>query len=195
MRSPKSRSRSKQNRNNNRSVGNVLNRVFDSSGPEGKVRGTPQQIIEKYNQLARDAQLSNDRVATENFQQHAEHYLRLLARAQKEQEARREQQEKENRGRNGDREKNRVENGSDTFAGNVSDLEKDIGATSAANDGKGYNEPTQEANQSDKDSSISNDEDRYSKGNRRKRNNNIQPDAIDTDEDKSSEKTSKEAAE
>ena len=195
MRSPKSRSRSKQNRNNNRSVGNVLNRVFDSSGPEGKVRGTPQQIIEKYNQLARDAQLSNDRVATENFQQHAEHYLRLLARAQKEQEARREQQEKENRGRNGDREKNRVENGSDTFAGNVSDLEKDINATSAANDGKGYNEATQETNQSDKDSSISNDEDRYSKGNRRKRNNNIQPDAINIDEDKSSEKTSKEAAE
>tara|TARA_B100002051_G_C16616297_1_gene575848 strand:+ start:41 stop:628 length:588 start_codon:yes stop_codon:yes gene_type:complete len=195
MRSPKSRSRSKQNRNNNRSVGNVLNRVFDSSGPEGKVRGTPQQIIEKYNQLARDAQLSNDRVATENFQQHAEHYLRLLARAQKEQEARREQQEKENRGRNGDREKNRVENGSDTSAGNVSDLEKDINATSAANDGKGYNEGTQETNQSDKDSSISNDEDRYSKGNRRKRSNNIQPDAIDIDEDKSSEKTSKEAAE
>ena len=195
MRSPKSRSRSKQNRNNNRSVGNVLNRVFDSSGPEGKVRGTPQQIIEKYNQLARDAQLSNDRVATENFQQHAEHYLRLLARAQKEQEARREQQEKENRGRNGDRDKNRVENGSDTFAGNVSDLEKDINATSAANDGKGYNEPTQETNQSDKDSSLSSDEDRYSKGNRRKRNNNIQRDAIDIDKDKSSEKTSKEAAE
>jgi len=41
-----------------------MNRVFDSSGPEGKVRGTPQQIIDKYNQLARDAQLSNDRVAT-----------------------------------------------------------------------------------------------------------------------------------
>ncbi|MDC3389331.1 DUF4167 domain-containing protein, partial [bacterium] len=74
MRSTKPRSRSKSNRN--RSVGNVVNRVFDSSGPEGKVRGTPQQIIEKYNQLARDAQLSNDRVAAENFQQHAEHYLR-----------------------------------------------------------------------------------------------------------------------
>jgi hypothetical protein len=43
--------------NRNRSVGNIVNRVFDSSGPEGKVRGTPQQIIDKYNQLARDAQL------------------------------------------------------------------------------------------------------------------------------------------
>lgn len=59
------------------------------------MRGTPQQIIEKYNQLARDAQLSNDRVAAENFQQHAEHYLRLLAQAQKEMEAQREQQERE----------------------------------------------------------------------------------------------------
>jgi len=74
-------------------MGNIVNRVFDSSGPEGKVRGTPQQIIEKYNQLARDAQLSNDRVAAENFQQHAEHYARLLGEAQREQDARREQQE------------------------------------------------------------------------------------------------------
>lgn len=106
MRSSKSRSRNKSNRN--RSVGNVVNRVFDSSGPEGKVRGTPQQIIEKYNQLARDAQLAGDRVATENFQQHAEHYLRLLGTAQKEQEARREQQERENRERQAERDRERA---------------------------------------------------------------------------------------
>lgn len=74
-------------------MGNVVNRVFDSSGPEGKVRGTPQQIIEKYSQLARDAQLSNDRVATENFQQHAEHYTRMLAEAMKEQAERQAQQQ------------------------------------------------------------------------------------------------------
>ena len=109
MRSSKSRSRSKTNRNNNRSVGNVVNRVFDSSGPEGKVRGTPQQIIDKYNQLARDAQLGNDRVAAENFQQHAEHYLRMLAEAQREQDARREQQERENRERQAQRDRERVE--------------------------------------------------------------------------------------
>ena len=195
MRSPKSRSRSKQNRNNNRSVGNVLNRVFDSSGPEGKVRGTPQQIIDKYNQLARDAQLSNDRVATENFQQHAEHYLRLLAHAQKEQEARREQQEKENRGRNSDRERNRVENGSDTSGGNVSDLEKDINATSGADGVKNHYEAIQENNQSEKSSSGSDDNDRSFKENRRKRNNNSQSDAIDNDDNPSADNTSKEAAE
>ena len=105
MRSSKSRSRSKQNRN--RSVGNVLNRVFDSSGPEGKVRGTPQQIIEKYNQLARDAQLSNDRVATENFQQHAEHYQRMLGEATREQDARREVAERENKERQVERDRDR----------------------------------------------------------------------------------------
>ncbi|MFM2389026.1 MAG: hypothetical protein RLZZ437_581, partial [Pseudomonadota bacterium] len=82
MRSSKSRSRSKANRP--RTLGNIINRVFDSSGPEGKVRGTPQQIIEKYQFLARDAQLSNDRVAAENFNQHAEHYMRMLAEAQRE---------------------------------------------------------------------------------------------------------------
>lgn len=82
MRSSKSRSRSKANRP--RSIGNIINRVFDSSGPDGKVRGTPQQIIEKYLFLARDAQLSNDRVAAENFLQHAEHYTRLLSEAQRE---------------------------------------------------------------------------------------------------------------
>lgn len=82
MRSSKSRSRSKSNRQ--RTLGNIVNRVFDSSGPEGKVRGTPQQIIEKYLMLARDAQLSNDRVAEQNFLQHAEHYTRMLGEAQRE---------------------------------------------------------------------------------------------------------------
>ncbi|MDG3042901.1 DUF4167 domain-containing protein [Roseicyclus marinus] len=101
MRSSKNRSRSKGNRN--RSVGNIVNRVFDSSGPEGKVRGTPQQIIDKYNQLARDAQLSNDRVAAENFQQHAEHYLRMLAEAQREQDARQQNQQPQQGGGGRDR--------------------------------------------------------------------------------------------
>ena len=105
MRSSKSRSRNKSNRN--RPSGNIVNRVFDSSGPEGKVRGTPQQIIDKYNQLARDAQLGNDRVATENFQQHAEHYLRMLNEAQREQDTRREEQERVNRERQAERDRER----------------------------------------------------------------------------------------
>lgn len=124
MRSSKSRSRSKGNRNSNRQVGNIVNRVFDSSGPEGKVRGTPQQIIDKYNQLARDATLGNDRVAAENFQQHAEHYTRMLGEALREQEARREQQEREQaerqqaqRERDREREEQRKQRQQDEAAG------------------------------------------------------------------------------
>ena len=121
MRSSKSRSRS--NKNRNRSVGNIINRVFDSSGPEGKVRGTPQQIIDKYNQLARDSQLSNDRVSTENFQQHAEHYVRLLSEAQREMDARREQQDRENKDRNTDRDKER--NSKSSLDNDTADLSND----------------------------------------------------------------------
>ncbi|SES90997.1 DUF4167 domain-containing protein [Oceanicella actignis] len=84
------RNRGKNNRQG-KSLGNVANRVFESNGPEGKVRGTPQQIIEKYEQLARDAQTSGDRVMAENFLQHAEHYARLLSAAQAEAQQRAEQ--------------------------------------------------------------------------------------------------------
>jgi len=108
MRSSKSRSRNK-NRNNRPTGGNIINRVFDSSGPDGKVRGTPQQIIEKYNQLHRDAVLSGDRVDAENFAQHAEHYTRLLAEAQREVDAKREEQEEQNRARQADRDRERQE--------------------------------------------------------------------------------------
>ena len=100
--SNKSRSRNKNN-NRNRNVGNIVNRVFDSAGPEGKVRGTPQQIIEKYALLARDAQLSGDRVAAENFQQHGEHYTRMLEEAQREHAQRQaEQQQRQQQQPRGD---------------------------------------------------------------------------------------------
>jgi len=79
------RSAQKQNRSRGRGGrkpnGSNLNRVYESAGPEGKVRGTPQQIIDKYLMLARDAQTSGDRVVAENFLQHAEHYQRILLEA------------------------------------------------------------------------------------------------------------------
>jgi hypothetical protein len=57
---------------------NPRGHTFDSSGPEGKVRGTANQVFEKYLALARDAQSSGDRIAAENYYQHAEHYFRIL---------------------------------------------------------------------------------------------------------------------
>lgn len=61
--------------------GNVpLNRnhVFDSNGPEIRIRGTAQQMFEKYLQLGRDATSGGDRVTAEAYFQHAEHYFRIL---------------------------------------------------------------------------------------------------------------------
>jgi hypothetical protein len=62
--------------------GNPINRVYESNGPDVKVRGTAQTIAEKYMQLARDAHSSGDTVMVESYNQHAEHYLRILAAAQ-----------------------------------------------------------------------------------------------------------------
>lgn len=59
--------------------GNSANKVFDSNGPDVKVRGTAQTVAEKYMQLGRDAQSSGDNVAAETYYQHAEHYYRLWA--------------------------------------------------------------------------------------------------------------------
>jgi hypothetical protein len=61
---------------------NPLTRVYESNGPEVKIRGTAHHIAEKYLQLARDAQSSGDPVTAENHYQHAEHYFRLIAAAQ-----------------------------------------------------------------------------------------------------------------
>jgi hypothetical protein len=54
------------------------NHVFDSNGPDVRVRGTSQQLFEKYLQLGRDATSSGDRVMAESYFQHAEHYFRIL---------------------------------------------------------------------------------------------------------------------
>jgi hypothetical protein len=54
------------------------NHVFDSNGPDLRLRGTAQQLFEKYLQLGRDATGSGDRVMAESYFQHAEHYFRIL---------------------------------------------------------------------------------------------------------------------
>jgi type II secretory pathway pseudopilin PulG len=69
-------------RNNHRKTHNPMARVFESNGPDVKIRGNPSHIAEKYIQLARDAQASGDHVAAENYYQHAEHYYRVIAVAQ-----------------------------------------------------------------------------------------------------------------
>ena len=58
--------------------GNIRNQTFESNGPGVKVRGTAQQVLDKYLALARDASSSGDRIIAESYFQFAEHYFRLL---------------------------------------------------------------------------------------------------------------------
>jgi Domain of unknown function (DUF4167) len=80
-----------RNRNRNRrpntggggqAGGSGANRVYDSNGPDVKLRGTAQTIAEKYMQLARDANSSGDRVAAESYYQFGDHYYRVWLAAQ-----------------------------------------------------------------------------------------------------------------
>lgn len=52
--------------------------VFDSNGPDVRIRGTAHQVHEKYMALAKDAGSAGDRILAENYLQHAEHYQRLI---------------------------------------------------------------------------------------------------------------------
>lgn len=68
----------KRGRNQRRRQGMNINRALDSNGPDVRIRGTANQIYDKYLALARDATSSGDRVKAENYLQHAEHYFRLI---------------------------------------------------------------------------------------------------------------------
>lgn len=53
-------------------------KVFDSNGPDARIRGTAWQVTEKYEALAKDAETSGNYVLAENYRQHAEHYQRII---------------------------------------------------------------------------------------------------------------------
>ncbi len=79
----------------NRKGPNPLTRSYESNGPDVKIRGSAQQVADKYTTLARDAQASGDYVMAENHLQHAEHYNRIIAAAQSQQQAQRESREEQ----------------------------------------------------------------------------------------------------
>jgi hypothetical protein len=68
--------RSRSRGGNKRHSGGRSN-SFESNGPEVKIRGTAQQVQEKYLALARDANSAGDRISAEAFFQFAEHYYRI----------------------------------------------------------------------------------------------------------------------
>src|SRR5437660_3366530 len=82
MRNGQNQNKRMRGRNHHRKNQNPMSRVYESNGPDVKIRGNPAHIAEKYIQLARDAQASGDPISAENYYQHAEHYYRLIAAAQ-----------------------------------------------------------------------------------------------------------------
>jgi hypothetical protein len=90
---PQQQNRRMRGRNNNRKSPNPLTRNYESNGPDVKIRGSAQQVADKYAALARDAQSSGDRVMAENYLQHAEHYNRIIAAAAAQAQAQREYRE------------------------------------------------------------------------------------------------------
>ena len=71
------RGRNNSRRGNNNGAPN-RSQVFDSNGPDVRIRGTAHQIVEKYSALAKDASSSGDHTLAENYLQHAEHYQRII---------------------------------------------------------------------------------------------------------------------
>ena len=63
--------------NGGRRSGPTRSQHFESNGPDVKVRGNAQQVVEKYLALAREAATAGDPVMAENYYQHAEHYFRI----------------------------------------------------------------------------------------------------------------------
>lgn len=54
------------------------NQIFDSNGPDVRIRGTAHQVCEKYLALAKDAASIGDSILAESYLQHAEHYQRII---------------------------------------------------------------------------------------------------------------------
>ena len=54
------------------------NQIFDSSGPDVRVRGNAHQVFDKYQALAREAASSGDRIMAEAYWQYADHYYRVI---------------------------------------------------------------------------------------------------------------------
>ncbi|PCI56840.1 MAG: hypothetical protein COB36_00780 [Alphaproteobacteria bacterium] len=71
-----------RNNNNNNNGGRRNNQprtqVYDSNGPDVRIRGTAHQVAEKYLALAKDSTSMGDHTVAENYFQHAEHYIRII---------------------------------------------------------------------------------------------------------------------
>ena len=120
-------SKRSRGRNSNRRNGSSRNQTFDSNGPSVRIRGNASQVHEKYLAMARDASSSGDRIAAENYYQHAEHYYRILAAQREEAEARAaasQQSQRSNGNGNGSGRRPRQDQSQETTGDGAEDLDQ-----------------------------------------------------------------------
>jgi hypothetical protein len=154
MRQGQGSKRSRGRSGGRRGGGGGRQQTFDSNGPNVRIRGNAHQIHEKYLTLARDASSSGDRVAAENYSQHAEHYFRLIA-------ADAEQREQRNNGQNP--QKGQRNNGRDNGSGDLDDDSEDEAVVevpgAAAREAAGNNDDADDNQDSDQDGNKDGDRD------------------------------------
>lgn len=68
-------------RGNGKRFSSGKNHTIESNGPDVKIRGSAQQVCDKYLSLARDALVSGDRIGAEGYFQYADHYHRIVSAA------------------------------------------------------------------------------------------------------------------
>lgn len=108
--------RKRRRRSGGSNNSNNPNRHFESNGPDVRIRGSAQQVLEKYLQYARDAQTSGDRIKAEGLFQHAEHYARIVATFEKQKEDERKEREERDARRAEERAARSAELGEDADA-------------------------------------------------------------------------------
>ena len=106
----RSRGRNRRSGGNPQNAFNNPNRHYESVGPDVKIRGSAQQVLEKYQQYARDAHTSGDRELSEAYHQYAEHYQRIVAK-QLEARGGQPQNPNQNQNQNPNQNQNRGNNG------------------------------------------------------------------------------------
>ncbi|MDH5722134.1 MAG: DUF4167 domain-containing protein [Alphaproteobacteria bacterium] len=75
------RSRNSNSGNGGRRSNQQRTQVYDSNGPDVRIRGTAHQVAEKYLSLAKDCISAGDSILAESYYQHAEHYIRIINEA------------------------------------------------------------------------------------------------------------------
>ncbi|WP_332819447.1 DUF4167 domain-containing protein [Sphingopyxis sp.] len=126
------RNNNSNNNNSNRSQSGGRGGVDQANRIDSRARGNGAQMIEKYRNLARDAQLAGDRVQTEYYLQFADHYFRVVSDFR----ARQEEKNAQN-GQERSHDRSREIRGVEDFDGHDdSDLDMDTDRGDSDNDGE-----------------------------------------------------------